>query len=133
MLEGLKPREAARRSVALMKGIGPIQSGYGNVWTLYVVLFFVSLLVGLGLNGALGMLGFPDRFASHLDNLPYGGLLVEGLRLIPLFLWVWTIVPVWSVTITIIYYERRIRLEGYDIEALAADVWRTDRQNRFEL
>jgi hypothetical protein len=133
VLEGLGPRAAAKRSVELMKGYGPITSGYGHVWTLYVVLFLVSLLVSLGLGGILAMVGFQDRFALLLDNLPYGGLLTKVVEMIPLFLWVWTMVPVWATTIAIIYYERRIRLEGYDIEALAADVWRTDRQTRFEL
>jgi hypothetical protein len=133
VIEGLGPRAAAKRSVQLMKGVGPIVSGYGHIWSLYVVLFFVSLLVGAGLSGFLAMVGFQDRFASLLDNIPYGGLLIKAVELIPLFLWVWTMVPVWATTIAIIYYERRIRLEGYDIEALAADVWRTDRQTRFEL
>lgn len=133
VLENVGPRAASKRSVQLMKGMGPIVSGYGNVWSLYAVLFFVSLITYVGLGQVLGQLGYPDRFASYLDNLPFSGVLIEALRLIPTFLWVWSIVPVWSATITIIYYERRIRLEGYDIEALAADVWRSDRQNRFEL
>jgi hypothetical protein len=97
------------------------------------VLFFLSLLVGAGLMGFLSLIGFETRVASALDNLPYGGLVAKAVGLVPLFLWVWTLVPIWATTIAIIYYERRIRLEGYDIEALAADVWRTSRQTRFEL
>lgn len=133
VLEGLKPRAAAKRSVELMKGYGPIMSGYGHIWTLYVVLFLVSLLVSIGLGGMLALVGFEERSAVLFDNVPYGGVLIKMVGLVPLFLWVWTMVPVWATTIAIIYYERRIRLEGYDIEALAADVWRTDRQTRFEL
>lgn len=133
VLEGLGPRAASKRSVQLMKGSGAIASGYGHVWSVYVVLFFVSCLVALGLAGFLAIVGFHDRFASLFDNVPYGGLLINAVELVPLFLWVWTLVPVWATAVAIIYYERRIRLEGYDIEALAADVWRTDRQTRFEL
>lgn len=133
VLEGLKPREASRRSVALMKRTNHIQSGYGNVWALYLVMFFLTLLIGAGLSGFLALFGFDDRIGSLFDNVPLGGLLTKATGLLPIFLWVWTIVPVWAATITIIYYERRIRLEGYDIEALAADVWRNDRQTRFEL
>lgn len=133
VLEGLGPRDASRRSVTLMKGSGQITSGYGHVWTLYVVLFFVSLFLGLGLGGFLGVFGFENRLSSFFENLPYSGLLTKAGGLVPLFLWVWTLVPIWAATIAIIYYDRRIRLEGYDIEALAADVWRTDRQTRFEL
>ena len=133
VLEGLGPRDAARRSVQLMKGAGTITSGYGHVWSLYTVLFFVSLLVGTGLSGFLSFIGLQERLVVLFDNLPYGGVLIKALELLPLFLWVWAMVPVWATTVAIIYYERRIRLEGYDIEALAADVWRTDRQTRFEL
>ena len=133
VLEGLGPRAASKRSVELMRGRGPIVSGYGHVWSLYIVLFFLSLLVGAGLMGFLSLIGFETRVASALDNLPYGGLVAKAVGLVPLFLWVWTLVPIWATTIAIIYYERRIRLEGYDIEALAADVWRTSRQTRFEL
>jgi len=133
VLEGLGPRAASKRSVQLMKGAGTIQNGYGNIFSLYIVLAFLSLVMYGGMNGLLAAGGYPDHFASTFDNLPYGGVLLEALRLIPLFLWVWALVPIWSTTIAIVYYERRIRLEGYDIEALAADVWRTDRQNRYEL
>jgi hypothetical protein len=133
VLEGVKAKQASRRSVVLMKGQGPIPSGYGSIWSLYTILFVLALLMVSGLTGFLSMVGFPDRFESYLDNVPFGGLLIEAMGLIPLFLWVWTTVPVWAVTVAIVYYERRIRLEGYDIEALAADVWRSDRQSRFEL
>ena len=57
--------------------------------------------------------------------------IVEGvLALVPYFLSLWVVIPVWAVTVTIIYFERRVRLEGYDIEALAADVWHPEREDR---
>lgn len=133
VIEGRKPREASKRSIALLKGSGPIPSGYGNVWFLYLVIFLLTILVGIGLSSFLALVGFENQLAAVIDNLPFGALMLKGLTLVPIYLWVWTIVPVWATTITIIYYERRIRLEGYDIEALAADVWRNDRQARFEL
>ena len=37
------------------------------------------------------------------------------------------------VFVTTILSERRIRLEGYDIEALAKDIWRADKHRRFGL
>lgn len=133
VLEGLKPRAAAKRSVELLRGSGPIVSGYGHIWSLYIVLFFVSFLMAAGLSGFLSLIGFESFTASLFDDLPYGGLLIKAVGLIPLMIWVWTMVPIWATSVAIVYYDRRIRLEGYDIEALAADVWRTDRQTRFEL
>ena len=57
--------------------------------------------------------------------------IVEGVvGLLPYFLSLWVTIPVWAVTVTIIYYERRVRLEGYDIEALAQDVWHPNREDR---
>ncbi|HJP82153.1 MAG TPA: hypothetical protein VJ835_01505 [Fimbriimonadaceae bacterium] len=133
VLEGKGPRESAKRSAFLLKSSGRIPSGYGHVWSLFTVLFLVSMLVAGGLSGFLEVVGVQAYLSRELQNVPYGGLLDKAVGLIPMFLWIWAMVPVWSTSITIIYYDRRIRLEGYDIEALAADVWRTDRQTRFEL
>jgi hypothetical protein len=45
----------------------------------------------------------------------------------------WVLIPVWCTTTTILYFERRIRLEGYDIELLARDMVRSRKESRFEL
>jgi len=72
--------------------------------------------------------------SRSLADWPYVGVILQKvLELFPLFLAIWIIIPVWCTTTTLLYYERRIRLEGYDILALAQEVWRADRQSRFQV
>jgi hypothetical protein len=52
---------------------------------------------------------------------------LRAFDLIPPFLIIWTLLPVWASVITIVYYERKIRLEGYDIDVLASEISRSSR------
>jgi hypothetical protein len=132
-LEGTTVKQAAKRSSTLLKSYGFHGSGGNIVWMLYGLLLILWLLVGLGISVSFEFIGFPENARGLISGLPFSGLILEALRLIPTFLVIWTLTPVWAATTTIIYYDRRIRLEGYDIEALAEDVWRADRSRRFEL
>jgi hypothetical protein len=132
-LENTTVREASKRSSNLLKSYGYHGSGGGTVWLLYGLLLILWLLVGVGISASLELLGFPQNIRGMISALPFAPLILEALLLLPTFLVIWTLTPVWAATTTIIYYDRRIRLEGYDIEALAEDVWRADRSRRFEL
>lgn len=133
LFEGLKGRMALRRSRMLHKRYGYQPSGIGTIWLLYVVMLLVWLLVGGGLSTILEMLNQESALQNALDPLPYGNLVVLALRLLPSFFAIWTILPLWSAGTTIAYYERRVRLEGFDIDNLATEVRRKSQQARFEL
>ncbi|MFI5386225.1 MAG: hypothetical protein ACHQ50_08905 [Fimbriimonadales bacterium] len=125
--------EAAKRSTTLLKTYGIHGSGGGTVWGLYLLLIVLWLLVGGGISLSLDTIGLPDIIRREVSGLPFSGIIIEAIGLLPTFLVLWTLTPVWAAATTIIYYDRRIRLEGYDIEALAEDVWRSDKSRRFEL
>jgi hypothetical protein len=133
VVEHKKGRDVPRRSRELMKGTPYIPSGYNIIANVYVVLLFVSAGMLFGLYASLGMLNYEGNAQALVLSLPFGPILLKAIEMLPLYLFVWTMIPVWAVIVTVIYFERRVRVEGYDIEALAGDVWRTDRQNRFEL
>lgn len=132
-LEGSSVRDAAQRSSGLLKPYSFHPSGAGVIWNLYCLLMLLVVLVGGGIALSLSLLDVPDFLRSQAAGLPFAPFVGEALDLLPTFLVLWTLTPVWATATTIIYYDRRIRLEGYDIEALAEDVWRTDRTRRFEL
>jgi hypothetical protein len=132
-LENTTVRAASKRSSVLLKSYGFHGSGGGTVWLLYALLLVLWLLVGVGISQSLELFGFPQNMRGLISALPFAPVILEALLLLPTFLVIWTLTPVWAATTTIIYYDRRIRLEGYDIEALAEDVWRADRSRRFEL
>jgi hypothetical protein len=132
VIEGLKSKEAGKRGRELLKA-GPYQpSGYDTVTSLLAMVAILILLLLGGLMMALSML----PIESWLDNStilgPVKSVLENLISTLPVYFTIWTLVPVWGTTTTILYLERRIRIEGYDIEALAKDVWRADRQSRFE-
>jgi hypothetical protein len=127
-LEGVTAKIAGKRSKELMKSRPYQGSGYESIWALYMLILVLALILGLGTAMGLGALGVTN-WAGAL-NLRQLRPVVEGAAdLLPYFLSLWVIIPVWAVTVTIVYFERRVRLEGYDIEALAADVWHPDHEN----
>lgn len=132
-LEGKKAGQSVHRSLDLLKGSPWTPSGYGTILMLYCVEVFLVLMIWIGASASLGLFQAFDQ-ARALSEWPVIGTVFEkALSLFPFFLAVWTVIPVWTTTTTLLYYERRIRLEGYDILSLAQEVWRTDRQSRFEL
>jgi hypothetical protein len=93
------------------------------------LIFMLGLILILGAEALNEIVGITN-WAGALDLRALRPIIEGACDLIPIYLTLWVCVPVWAVTVTIIYYERRVRLEGYDIEALAADVWRPERENR---
>jgi hypothetical protein len=133
VLEGIAPAAAAQRSKDLLAATGYHPSGYGAVWTLYTVAAFAALSLWLGTSFILDMIRSWGPAEALLLRLPLQDLVQEALSLAPMFMTLWFLLPLWASTVTIIYFERRIRMEGYDIEVLASEVWRADRKGRFEL
>jgi hypothetical protein len=133
VLEGASVGQAVRRSVHLMRRDRVHGSGGGTIWLLFVLLVLLYLLMQFGVGGSLEAVGYPETVRGWISGLPLSGVIVEALALLPTFVVIWTLVPLWSAATTILYYDRRIRLEGYDIEALAEEVWRADKSHRFDL
>lgn len=133
LIEEATSRQAAKRSASLLKGGLYHPSGYNNVITFVLV---SGLLVGFIFGGivmSFDAIGIQAWIDDILAGSVFHDLVNAAFNMTPWFLVIWTVVPVWCTATTILYYERRARLEGYDIEALAQDVWRTDKQSRFQL
>jgi len=132
--EGMRVKEAAKRGRALLKARPPLQpSGYDTVWSvLFIGSSWASLIFG-GIMSTLQLTGAHAWIEQLPPTTPWRPLLIGAAQYVAPFLTIWTVVPIWCTTTTILYYERRIRLEGFDIESLAKDIWRADKQSRFEL
>lgn len=133
VLEGRGAIESARRSAHLMKGNASHLSGYASVWIAFFLIAFLSVVL---LPAFVGLLGLVDLEAliANFSGIPIlGEALSELLAMAPFFLFVWVAVPIWCTTTAILYFERRIRIEGYDIETLARDMVRNRKESRFEL
>lgn len=133
VIEDRGAKEACRRSRELMRR-NPIHgSGFDTTWMLWSVIALV-LLVGVG--GLFLSMGIAD-VSGWVDSLRVPTyvtqLLQRTLSLLPWFAAVWIVVPVWCTTTTLLYFERRIRLEGYDIQALAKEIPDGSAMPRFQI
>jgi hypothetical protein len=132
MLEDLKPRECLRRSAALLKGErGP--SGYETLVNGLVLIGLLYLMGGWGMFALAESLGIGTWLADTVVGSQWSDVLNAMFAYLPWYLVIWVTIPLWSTITTIVYFERRVRKEGYDIEVLAQDVWRTDQSRRFQL
>lgn len=124
---------AIRRSVRLLRSTASHPSGYGTFGFLFLILPVVAIILFPGFGALLGIVDLPTIVRENV-SIPYVAEAVGGaLRLLPAYLFVWVTVPIWTATTTILYYERRIRLEGLDIEILARDIARSRNESRFIL
>jgi hypothetical protein len=133
LLEGLSGRKAAKRSVYLLKAQLHHPSG-----TPYIFVFLLYIgLAGLLEWGSIEIIISSFQVAQHvegfLSGIPFEGLIESAFSLAPAFVTLWTLLPVFAVCVTLVYYERRIRLEGFDIETLAAETVRPRAANRCDV
>lgn len=130
VLEDLTPAQAAKRSRDLQRN-HPIQgSGAGPILSVYALLAFVALVLIGGMAAVQELLPFNGD--DFLGGLPLGPLWTEAYTLLPIFITLWTLIPIWASVVTVSYYDRRIRLEGFDIEILAKEISH-GRASRFDV
>jgi hypothetical protein len=133
VLEGLRGASAARRSRELLKGGKGRMSGAEAIWSVYTVLGFVFFATWGVSYLALDLAAMGERVSAVLAGQWYEPLLQAAVNLLPLYLAIWVTMPIWASTLTVVYYERRIRLEGFDIESLAEVANVHGRANRFDV
>lgn len=133
VLEGTGVKAAVQRSAQLLRSSPYFSSAYNTVLGLCFLVFLLWLLMWGGLSGIFSMLDVSAWLRNATTGTAWYDLARMAMDVLPWFMSMWIVIPIWCTTCTILYYERRTRLEGYDIEALAQDVWRADKQSRFEL
>jgi hypothetical protein len=121
-IEGEGPRRSMRRSVALMAKTRHINSGYDTLLNLWVVALLVALVLWVGFYSAFAMAGVSGWIESVSGRGVLWAILGETLRTLPSFLAVWLLVPFLTCCVTVLYFDRRVRLEALDIELMAHDV-----------
>lgn len=133
VIEGLRSTAAGRRAVALCRKSPPHPSGYDPFALIWLLVCTLVLVVWGGSSIGLEMFGVVDTIESVSKGSILGSAVLRFVELVPWFLAIWTVVPLWSTICTIHYFDRRVRLEGYDIELLEQDARRSLRTSRFEL
>lgn len=118
LLENLDPKGAARRSVQLLKGYRGAGAGDDSVVALSFIITLLALFLWGGIAFIYNITGVLQWLSAIVGRFWWGEVVVSLVSGIPYLIGFWLMVPIWSVGCTVIFYERRIRLEGYDIELL---------------
>lgn len=136
-------RDALVPAVAVIEGSrakAAIQRGRyllgGNIGAPLQALLLIALLFGvfgMGLSALDSELGVGSWIAETFVGAAVHDLVAAAFAYVPWYLVLWVSVPIWSTVCTILYFERRVSLEGYDIEVLAQEVWRNAPGHRFQL
>ncbi|MBS1717975.1 MAG: hypothetical protein JSS72_09625 [Armatimonadetes bacterium] len=129
IVEGLTPKQALKRSKALM-GEPLANSVVGNalgICFLGLIVMSAVTATALGIFESIGG-RFPEIAGLNAQ------LAAESLQnLLPTFIGLWIVLPIWSVCSVVFYYRQRVVKEGLDIEVLAREVWKHGDIARFEL
>lgn len=131
-IEGLKAGEAAKRSRYLLKSVRGDSSSTA-LTNAYALIILIWLILAASIGTLLGFIEAEGMMKFLGGGSWFSTLFSAVLEMLPWYLMLWVTIPIWSATATIVYFERRVRKEGYDIEALAKDVISAGRQGRFQL
>ncbi len=120
--EGVSAKEAVKRSTFLMKS-HPWQPAPGST---VINSWFVCLLVFLILWGALsaifGIVAALPTVAEFLTRAPASSGILGLVQGLPVYLALWLTTPLYCCSMSILYFDRRVRLEAFDISVLRKDV-----------
>jgi hypothetical protein len=133
IIEKVGVKAAGLRVKTLMKSVKSQPSGASAIANLYAITVIGFGAIYAGLAGIIELFGIEGIVRGWSNHSLIEPLLVYAVWLIPAFCAVWVLLPFWSVVLTVVYYERRIRVEGFDIEQLAEEIGRDGRTNRFNV
>ncbi len=123
-IEVVRPAVAMRRSKELMRKSRHITSGYDTIVSIWLLALLVALMLWGGFYAAYAMSGLGGLVDDLAGRSVLWALAGETLKTLPTFAAMWTLVPFVTCCLTVLYYDRRVRLEALDIETMAHDVLR---------
>ncbi len=133
MFENLKPLQSFKRSGELLRGAQYIVSGYSTLISIVFLIGFLFILVLPGAIIGFELFDLDGRFNELIAVPTLGSIIAKIFQYLPNFLTVWILVPMWTTVTTILYYDRRARYDGLDIEMVARQQRIKSHASRFEL
>jgi hypothetical protein len=130
LIENASPKEAIKRSAHLLKSHRTAGTPLGFTCSLWLLLALIGLSFYFGFGLAIDLSGAVAWIASQSSLGIFREALEIMLEAIPLFVAVWILTPLWAAASSVLYYDRRVRVEAYDIHVLAQAVQITDTDSR---
>jgi hypothetical protein len=104
VIEDLKVHRSMKRSSALTKG------ARGRIFVMVLLVFAVVMVISYAIQIPMMVLLIMSRGRMTLAS--------QILSALGVFLSSSFVIPIWSIALTLFYYDQRIRKEGYDVEWL---------------
>ena len=114
------PKSAAKRSASLLKGNRYHAAGLDAASNSAGLMLIVMLLFLGSIYAAATLVGIQGFVESLIGPGPIRSLVNTCLDILPVYFAVLMLLPAWGSILSTIYFDRCIRLEGLDIETLAA-------------
>ena len=128
VLEGLGAKEAARRSAYLMKRHRGQGNADGVTAGVFLLLVFLGAVLGTSLGLVLQLTGLVGRIESWVTVAGLSQLVGQVVAALPGYVCLWFLVPFWGTAMTVLYYDRRVRLEALDVQVMINDINNADRR-----
>ena len=119
LYEGVGARAALTRVKALAKARGGYAMGQTSVESALVYGVFAGAILLVGTKGLDATLGVSKAVSAAMGDGAPGLVAEQVLTMLPWFLTVWLLLPYLAVTAALSYFERRVAVEGFDIELMA--------------
>ncbi|MDI9641091.1 hypothetical protein QPK87_05365 [Kamptonema cortianum] len=127
VFEGASFLDSLRRSYFLMKRQAGVESGFGHAFSAWTTIGILALLVWIGVWLGISTVGLTTIGTRFFGSSVWADIVNSAIGIIPGFFIMWVLVPLWGTIVTILYFDRRSRIEAYDIRLLAKDVMDADR------
>jgi len=121
-LENHTIKSAYKRGKYLSKAHNQVGSSVEIGIYLTLISLFIILGLYFGVSMITGLILGSGPVQSFIGSVIWGDLILSAISMIPGYIVLWLVVPFWASAATLSYYDRRIRLEAFDIRTLAQDV-----------
>lgn len=118
LLEDVPVKSAAKRSVQLLRAYKGAGSGDDTIVSIGFVLTVLGLCFWGGVEAIYGFLGIVPWLYNVVGRHWWGEVAISLVSGLPYLFAFWVMAPIFSVGSTLVFFERKIRLEGYDISLL---------------
>lgn len=122
VVEGGTGLQAFRRGTYLAKRHQMVSGVWETAMQAVIVFGFVSAGLLMMIQLATSLIVGAGPVDSWLNGAIFGSLIRSAIWMAPGYILLWLLTPFWAALSTTLYYDRRVRVEGFDIRMLAKDV-----------
>jgi hypothetical protein len=122
LIEGREGKASLRRSQELLQAKDHVPGGGFTILWAMIAYAFVGLLLWGGFSALFGMVDLTTLVSRWLPVSAWTTVVIEAIQGLPFFLAIYLMLPVWAAHMTLLYFDRRVRIEALDIYVLQEDL-----------